>query len=192
MMTTISLTDLAARYGLSSKQVMHKRISKLKERMPEIVPEVDGKYSTKHLPLFDRLDEFIKGGGTTAMFPLEVLDIQTIQVSEIKSNLPLPSQISIEDAVRLVHAIASLVTSQPTGLNSFEWLDKAAKNNWKLSTSQVRELIGVKPRVSHDSISFIWGSFYFMQAGKMGRQLAWCVRRTNPSPLLSIVPDDAA
>lgn len=54
-------------------------------------------------------------------------------------------------------------------------LEKIANNGWLIGSSQVRQLIGIKP----PSYNFVHGSFVFMRAGvKIGRQIAWKVVRS--------------
>ncbi|MGB3511249.1 MAG: hypothetical protein WBA93_18840 [Microcoleaceae cyanobacterium] len=55
----------------------------------------------------------------------------------------------------------------------WELLEKAVDNKWILPTSQVKELIGVKPRTS----PFIRGAFKFIKCGKIGNQSAWSVEK---------------
>ncbi|MGD1805312.1 hypothetical protein ACP6PL_07695 [Dapis sp. BLCC M126] len=55
----------------------------------------------------------------------------------------------------------------------WELLQKAVDNQWILSTSEVKELIGVKPRAS----SFARGAFKFIKCGKIGNKSAWSVEK---------------
>jgi hypothetical protein len=60
----------------------------------------------------------------------------------------------------------------------YEELEKAVTHQWILSTSKVKELIGVAPRVGKDEMTFVWGSFTFTKAGKLGNQMGWVVTKT--------------
>ncbi|NEP79265.1 MAG: hypothetical protein F6K39_14480 [Okeania sp. SIO3B3] len=57
----------------------------------------------------------------------------------------------------------------------WELLQKAVDNKWILPTSEVKELIGVKPRTS----PFIRGAFKFIKCGKIGNQSAWSVEKVS-------------
>jgi hypothetical protein len=63
-------------------------------------------------------------------------------------------------------------------LAEYEELEKAVTHQWILSTSKVKELIGVAPRVGKDEMTFVWGSFTFTKAGKLGNQMGWVVTKT--------------
>jgi len=63
--------------------------------------------------------------------------------------------------------------SQYNPVLHWEHLQKVVDNGWILSTSEIRELIGVKPRNS----SFIRGAFKFTKCGKIGNQSAWNVEK---------------
>lgn len=63
--------------------------------------------------------------------------------------------------------------SQYNPVLHWEYLQKVVDNEWILSTSEIRELIGVKPRNS----PFIRGAFKFTKCGKIGNQSAWNVEK---------------
>lgn len=63
--------------------------------------------------------------------------------------------------------------SQYNPVLHWEYLQKVVDNKWILSTAEVKELIGVKPRTS----PFIRGAFTFTKCGKIGNQSAWIVER---------------
>ncbi len=54
-----------------------------------------------------------------------------------------------------------------------EELEKAIANNWILTTSQVEELIGVKPFGEE----FERGCFLFLRTGKIGNQNGWMIEK---------------
>jgi hypothetical protein len=63
--------------------------------------------------------------------------------------------------------------SQYNTILHWEQLQKVVDNGWILSTIEVRDLIGVKPRNS----PFIRGAFQFTKCGKIGNQSAWNVEK---------------
>lgn len=58
-------------------------------------------------------------------------------------------------------------------LANLEALERAAANNWHLSTSQVRELIGTVP----SGEKFDRYGFIFWKAGRNGKERAWKIGR---------------
>lgn len=63
--------------------------------------------------------------------------------------------------------------AQNNPISHWEHLQKAVDNKWILSTSEVQELIGVKPRIS----PFTRGAFKFEKCGKIGNKSAWSVEK---------------
>lgn len=63
--------------------------------------------------------------------------------------------------------------SQYKTIFHWEQLQQVVDNGWILSTAEVRELIGVKPRKS----PFVRGAFQFTKCGKIGNQSAWSVEK---------------
>ena len=60
-------------------------------------------------------------------------------------------------------------------------LEMARANNWELTTSQVKKLIGVKPSCPKGKKTYKRGSFVFIKSGKIGNQTAWKVQKVNES-----------
>jgi hypothetical protein len=89
--------------------------------------------------------------------------------------------------VTAINAMAGLVekmmgylagNKQSSSLAEYEELEKAVTNRWILSTSKVKELTGITPKVGRDGLTFPWGSFIFTKAGKLGNQIGWLVTKT--------------
>lgn len=186
-MEVISIEELLARYNLASRQTLHARFQQLRTKGVTIENVKPGFYSIDILPVMDRYDQFLKAGGNIKLFEVE----EPVTVDVVPEPLPVAaSNITIDEMVGIVEAIARYLRPQPQGLENLEWLDKAAANNWKLTTAQVANLIGVKPRAG-ENLTFVWGSFYFLKVGKIGRQSGWVVRRVNPAlPKLSVLHQD--
>lgn len=191
-METIRIEDLIQRWSLKNRQAVHARFKQLRTKGVNIEPVAPGLYNAELLPLLDRYHEFLKGGGNINFFELDVTDVEFIDVNSQLSATPTSQQdagyITIEQASKLIGTIATVIKAP--GLESLEWLEKAALNNWQLSTFQICGLIGTKPR-TRDELPFVWGSFYFVQVGKIGRQYAWAVRKLNPTttkPKLAALP----
>jgi hypothetical protein len=54
-------------------------------------------------------------------------------------------------------------------------LKEASEEGWLLTTKEIQELIGVKPRTKKGENTYIRGSFSFTKSGKIGGQTAWKV-----------------
>jgi len=74
-----------------------------------------------------------------------------------------------------VQAIAAASQPPPDPLAHWEQLERAADKGWALSTNEVAQLIGTRPRGQQ----FQRGSFTFIRAGKIGRQAAWRVSKAD-------------
>lgn len=178
-METIRIEDLIQRWNLKNRQAVHARFKQLRSKGVIIEPVAPGLYNAELLPLLDRYHDFLKGGGNINFFDFDVTDVEIVNSQLITASVPQQNdrQITIEQATKLIGAVASIIKAP--GLESLEWLEKAVMNNWQLSTSQIRDLIGRKPK-TRDDLPFLWRSFYFVQVGKLGRQHAWLVRKHLP------------
>ena len=56
-------------------------------------------------------------------------------------------------------------------------LERAQASNWILSTDEVEQLIGVKPKCQDGKNSYQRGCWVFVKAGKIGSQTAWRVTK---------------
>ncbi|NEN95023.1 MAG: hypothetical protein F6K50_05620 [Moorea sp. SIO3I7] len=56
-----------------------------------------------------------------------------------------------------------------------EQLKMAAEEGWLLTTSEVKELIKVKPHIRKGEDAYRRGSWVFIKSGKIGRETAWRV-----------------
>ena len=58
-------------------------------------------------------------------------------------------------------------------LQYLECLDRAASQNWLLTTLEVKKLLGVSPVGAR----YVRGSFAFIKCGKIGRQIGWRIEK---------------
>lgn len=72
------------------------------------------------------------------------------------------------------YELLKAIAPQPTSLKHWEELEKAVEKGWLLSTSEIKQIIGVKPRSS----PYIRGIFKLTKCGKIGNQSAWRVEKT--------------
>lgn len=56
-------------------------------------------------------------------------------------------------------------------------LERAANSKWILSTSEVKQLIGVTPTTKKGDRTFRRGCFIFVKSGKIGNQIGWRVMK---------------
>ena len=58
-------------------------------------------------------------------------------------------------------------------------LERARASGWELTTSQVKDLIGVKPSCKKGKQTFKRGSFIFVKSGRIGNQTSWKVQKVT-------------
>ena len=56
-------------------------------------------------------------------------------------------------------------------------LERALSSNWLLTTSEVKQLIGVKPWTKKGESTYKLRNWIFMKSGKIGNQTAWRVMK---------------
>jgi hypothetical protein len=176
----IKISTLQGRYGLESRQAVYDRINGL-----DIKPVARGKINSQQLELLDKLDKHIKQGGVIADFPIqpeiEVTPLEKLDNSlDILDNPPDNSEslTAINVMAGLIEKMMEFTAGRRSPLAEYEELEKAVVHKWILSTNKVKELIGVVPRVGKDETTFVWGSFTFTKAGKLGNQMGWLVSKT--------------
>ncbi|MTJ10552.1 hypothetical protein FJR04_23225 [Anabaena sp. UHCC 0204] len=176
----IKIATLQGRYGLESRQAVYDRINGL-----DIKPVARGKISPQQLELLDKLDKHIRGGGAIADFPIHP-EVEVPALEKLDNQLDiLDNQLDNSENLTAITVMAGLVEkmmgyigNKRSPLVEYEELEKAVTHKWILSTSKVKELIGVTPRVGRDELTFVWGSFTFTKAGKLGNQMGWVVSRS--------------
>jgi len=107
---------------------------------------------------------------------LEKLDNQLDRLDNQLDNAENLTAISL--IAGFVEKMMGYMGNKRSPLTEYEELEKAVTHKWILSTGKVKELISVTPRVGKDEMTFIWGSFTFTKAGKLGNQRGWLVTKT--------------
>ena len=164
------ISELQARYSLSSKQSVYDRMKAL-----QIVPVSRGKISSQALDKLDELDKFMKKnpGAKIWEFPRDVEYESGGQLDKFTGQLD-----NFNETLQLVEAIARHFAANQDPLAKYKALEYAANHIMLLPTSKIRELTGAKPSKS----SFQRGIFIFRKTeNKIGRETAWQVQMT-PSP----------
>ncbi|WP_413176463.1 hypothetical protein [Anabaena azotica] len=179
---------LQDRYAIG-KQAVYNRLEAL-----DIKPFKQGNKSYIHatdVELLDELHQHIKDGGKMDNFkspsPLDTMDTPTGQSDITFSPLDRvdtsslttgQSETAVGELIALVEAIARhLKPSDP--LQHLKALEEAAKAGWILSSTEVEELIGCKPKLKEGEQQFVRGSFGFVKSGRVGNQSGWRVERLD-------------
>ena len=179
----MKIKELQERYGLKTRQSIYDWIKAGNLILPK--DERGHAYATpEQIEVLDQLVEHLKTGGTLGSFtPVSSPEIYTSVDSQIDTSEPstvyqiVDTVNSTEDSPmvmleRLVGVVVSNI--QPRSPLWFhDELEKAAKQGWILSTSEVETLIGVKPKGE----VFCRGGWEFVRAGKIGNQGAWKVNK---------------
>ncbi|MGK7892706.1 MAG: hypothetical protein AB4372_03400, partial [Xenococcus sp. (in: cyanobacteria)] len=149
-------------------------------------------YATnEQIALLDQQNEHIKNGGTIENFePVEVAEVTVHKpTTQDSSNTDISSiaettlqstqlQITSELLDNVVAAISKAIANNmtpPDPLWYLERLETARASEWELTTSQVKDLIGVKPSCKKGKKTFKRGSFIFVKTGRIGNETAWKV-----------------
>ena len=178
------VSQLQSRFSLG-KQAVYNRLQQL-----GIKPFKEGNRSyitADQLQLLDQLHEHINQGGTMAEFkksstvdkaqsPVDIVEspvdiVETGMTKSAANNLELMVQVV---STGVEKAIASSVQAK-SPLWYMGELKRATDEGWLLTTKEVQELIGVKPRTTKGSNTYTRGSFSFVKSGKIGGQTAWKV-----------------
>jgi len=177
------ISELQARYSLSSKQSVYDRMKAL-----QIVPVSRGKISSQALDKLDELDKFMKknSGAKIWEFPRDVEYESGGQLDKSTGQLD-----NFNETLQLVEAITRHFAAHQDPLAKYKALEYAANHIMLLPTSKVKELIGTKPSKSQ----FQRGTFVFTKTDiKIGRESAWRTQMTpnafRPTPEYQTAPGD--
>ena len=146
--------------------------------------------TSEQVSLLDQLAEHLKrSSGTLSNFvPLSSVKIDNLidskidsKKSEVKTQT-IDSQLLVEITSAIGIAIAERLgkqLAQIDPLSCHSALEKARASGWLLTTLEVKELIGVKPRTKKDNDTFKRGNWVFIKSGKIGNQTAWRVNKVS-------------
>ena len=162
------VSELQGRYNIG-KQAVYNRLDALgikptKQRNRSYI-------TSEQLRSLDRLHEHIAAGGTMADFQAPQTASAISQVEALDAPT-VPNQ--AQYLATLVEAIANAIRPADP-LAHLAHLERAASSGWLLATSEVKQLIGINPKVEKGLDRFTRGSFTFVKAGKIGDQTAWRV-----------------
>ncbi len=190
---------LRDRYGIKSRKSLYSRLNGLGIKLAK---KNNKSYATEEqIALLDQQNEHIKNGGSIDNFePVKIAEVTVHNTAtEQNGNNGISSivetqlhstqlQITPELLENVVEAISNAISEAGTAVIASKmtppdplWylgrLEAARCSDWKLTTSQVKELIGVKPKCQKGKKTFKRGSFIFVKCGKIGSETAWKVMK---------------
>ncbi|NEO59278.1 MAG: hypothetical protein F6J98_02260 [Moorea sp. SIO4G2] len=192
----IPVKDLQTRYKIGRtalyERIKHANIETNKEGTRSFI-------SGRQLEELDRLNTHLERGGTFEDFePLLTEEFtedsqKTISLDSSPNSSPnssptvhrtSPWKAEREALEVLIDAIASGIEraniNRMKPLSPIEYMQQlkiAAQEQWLLTTSEVRELIKVKPHTRKGEDTYRRGSWLFVKSGKIGRETAWRVEQ---------------
>lgn len=185
---TYTVKELESRYRLTRSNI-YNRINGLKNKGYELEPLKQGQksiFNADHVALLDRLNEHLDGGNDIASFPDIDGRIVLSQPPARSISQPIerltghengyqgstPAVINLGNLLETLstHLAAPAPAPALDPLANLRSLQDAYKNDWLLSSSQLKALIGVKPP---SGASFSRYGFTFTRRGKNGAESAW-------------------
>ncbi|MEM9449807.1 MAG: hypothetical protein AAGA75_14865 [Cyanobacteria bacterium P01_E01_bin.6] len=104
----------------------------------------------------------------------------SLLLHQIDKTLAAQTQVLQSFAERVTGGSASnslTATQQANPLWYMDVLERACECEWVLTTEEIEQLIGVKPKCHADETLYQRGSWTFQKAGKLGTQTAWRVKK---------------
>ncbi|MCU0567291.1 MAG: Lrp/AsnC family transcriptional regulator [Oculatellaceae cyanobacterium Prado106] len=173
------INDLIERYGLA-RSAVYKRIENL-----GLTPQKVGNkayYSIDQVAILDELDDFIERGGTMP----EYLEMRPSNSSSPPADTS-SSGLSTEQSNLFSQFMGLFGRMQPQlpesdPLDYFEKLEKACKNGWLLSTSELANILDLSPaEIKSYRDGFTEAGFIFTPAGYRVRgEIAWKISKNRP------------
>jgi len=175
---------LRERYGIGKQAEINRR-----KHLRIKTSKIEGSYyvTDKQLKLLDALDHWLTdmGGKMSDFDPQIAVDsldsnhelARTELVEATPTDYQEATLIESEEATPdwedLIGRLAEKLQPAQSPLDNWRELEEAAQKGWLLTTRQVREIAGAKPKGQQ------WqrGAFTFRKAGKIGRETAWEVEK---------------
>jgi len=182
----IPVSQLIDRYSLA-RSAVYKRMADLGIKREKVGNRAY--VNAEQVKLLDELHSFIQVGGNIAEFTTRKGLVDSPKAKSSKSGGSESSGLALNQSelVKLVSAIAAEMTAQmrqiqtaPTDpLAYYESLEKAARNGWKLRTSELAELLKLDPsEINRFDQTFYEAGFTFNRAGyRAGGEGAWVVSK---------------
>ena len=170
----LSIQELCDRYSIASRNSLYNRLNSLRSKGidVELVKDKGKSFAGQLLiDVLDQQDKWLNEGGILDNFQ----PVEEVEISSSADTDMVPIQHSKDDLIdsiaKAIILIAENNSQQRDPLLFVKQLMLAAKFKIQLSSSQVKQIIGVKPRGE----VFQRGSFKFIKVGKIGRESAWIV-----------------
>ena len=117
------------------------------------------------------VDSLESSGGITRLDSIDSRPIESQEARLIESEEAKPEP----EWGPLIELLAEKMQPKESPIQNWRELEEAADKGWLLTTSQVHQLVGAKPK----GIQWHRGSFVFSKAGKIGREAAWIVEKLD-------------
>ena len=191
----LSIKELLERYNLKIRKSIYdwcKKGAKI-----ELQKDENGRtYATpEQVALLDQLAEHLKKPDSTLsnFVPVSTVEVNTpvntpinttINNSIYSDNTEINPQINTPINTQLLAELTSIGYSLVSALRErdplehYSSLERAMLSNWLLTTSEVKALIGVKPKTKKGDNTFRRGNWVFVKSGKIGNQAAWAIEKT--------------
>ncbi|MBE9070711.1 hypothetical protein IQ260_29145 [Leptolyngbya cf. ectocarpi LEGE 11479] len=117
--------------------------------------------------------------------PTSGLNQETTASSSATTALPLNMQQltnAIHKMSQALYQLNQTLSNQRTSPNPLWYMDvleRAATAQWLLTTDEIEQLIGVRPKCHGKDKTYQRGTWTFMKVGKLGAQTAWKVTKTK-------------
>ncbi|ACK68471.1 hypothetical protein PCC8801_4564 (plasmid) [Rippkaea orientalis PCC 8801] len=186
----MNVKELCDRYSLQSRKSLYSRLEAVGLKLPK---DDDGRaYATEQiLEQLDDLDLHLKNGGSLKNYtPVTSVTTQlettenayflenTTQTTQLTTQTT--TQLSREELLEIIEVLGSAIASRLQPIDPIAYnhsLEQAQQNNWILSSSEVKQLIGIKPSCPKGENVFTRGCWAFTKAGKIGNQTGWRVKK---------------
>ena len=181
----MKIKELLERYDLKTRQSIYNWCKALDITLAK---DSNGHaFATQEqIELLDQLSKHIgEGGKLTTFTPVSNVEIDNLIDKQLDTRIdsklakkiePVYQSIDTQLLGEMMQVIASKL--QPANpLWYMNVLENARTSNWLLTTAEVRELIGVKPKTKKGENTYKRGNWLFIKSGKIGNQTAWKVMK---------------
>lgn len=185
----MNINQLCDRYNIASKKTLYRRLEGIGLQLNKDNGKVNA--TKKQVELLDQLNHHISKGNSISSFvplspsevlsqeghsetpPKEILLSQEGHSETYPKEYPLGQLILAPEITNLI----SQILAKKDPLLPQKTLQLAVFNNWELSTSQIKDIIGWKPRIRKGENCYTTGSFSFYKVGRINKETAWIIKR---------------
>lgn len=188
----MNVQELLLRYDLNSRSALYTRLKFLGFELAK--NDNDKAFATpEQLAYLDQLHEHIKAGNKMSTFvkpsQVDVVSANTVQFSvhsteqQKAKNRLQTEQLTVQSAnaeILLESLVGAIINNINPGKNSIQKhreLKECEQEKWLLTTKEVEEIIGRKPRKMKGESYAIIGGWKFIAKGRSGNQTLWQVEQ---------------